>query len=168
MVPRHNARLSRNVVQKTEASSSGWHKPTAPNQKPSSLRGSGVEEEPATSKGSRAEEEPVASRGSRAEEHEKVLAAGGLVVIGTERHESLRERNSSRRGRSCRAGSSPPNSTTPPLPAAVCLVFGGALGLSFCSHGAARWRGQSVRAAYGAHYINARSSMICKGVDGAG
>ena len=107
-----------------------------PNQKPSLLRGSGVEEEPATSKGSRAEEEPAASRGSRAEEHEKVLAAGGLVVIGTERHESLRERNSSRRGRSCRAGSSPPSSTTPPLPAAVCLVFGGALGLSFRSHGA--------------------------------
>lgn len=106
-----------------------------PNQKPSSLRGSGVEEEPATSKGSRAEEEPAASRGSRAEEHEKVLAAGGLVVIGTDRHESLRERNSSRRGRSCRAGSSPPSSKTPP-PAAVCLVFGGALGLSFCSHGA--------------------------------
>ena len=46
--------------------------------------------------------------------------------------------------------------------------LGGALGLSFRSHGAARWRGQSVRAAYGAHYINARSSMICKGVDGAG
>ena len=34
------------------------------------------------------------------------------------------------------------------------------------------WRscrcGQPARAAYGAHYINARSSMICKGVDGAG
>lgn len=57
---------------------------------------------------------------------------------------------------------------TPPLPAAVYLVFGGALGLSFCSHGAARWRGQSVRAVYGAHYINARSSMVYKVVDGAG
>ena len=63
-----------------------------------------------TRRGTTAEEDPAAYaevleefRGTCAEEHEKVIAAGGLRIIGTERHESRRIDNQLR-GRSGRQG----------------------------------------------------------------